>query len=832
MGEVWLAEDIRLDRQVALKMVRAEGDASSRTRLMKEARAAAALNNPYIATVHDVLEHDGEIVVVFEYVEGETLQSRIKRGPIPAPEAVEIATQIAKGLAGAHASGVVHRDLKPANVIIGAGGHIKILDFGIARILSRGTTQTNSAAEPKTASVMGFVGTASYAAPEQMVSSAVDERADLYALGVVLFEMISGRPPFIGSDPVRLATSKLGTDAPKLSSTGKLVPPAIDALVASLLDRDRDQRPASANDVLAQLKHAYGAPSTAQLPQPRGRAVQLAIAATIVIVLTAGYALWNRPVAQPETASNPSPPVIAVLPLSNDSPDRARDILAAGIAESLITSLAPLRTVTVLSRAAVTEARNRSSDPRKVASDLGATYLIEGSLQESKGVLRISINLLRSDLSVAWADAVQGAAGDIFEVQSRLASLVAGALKVQLSPDERERMLARATSSPEAQAAYWQGRALLERRDVKGNLDAAAVSLQRALSLDARFALAQAALGEVYWHKYEDSRDPQWARMATDAGTSALKIDADEPAVRYALAVTLAGTGKPNEAIEELRHALLLQPNFDDARRQLGRVLAQTGRIDEAIAEYERAIALRPSFWGHYSALGNSLVQAGRWEAAVPVFQKVVDLQPDNSFGYQQLGFVHHNLGRIDDALRYYAAAIERQPSPQAFSNIGAIHHQRGDYQRAVDAYKQAIALRPNSHITHRNLGDALMKLGRTDTARESYLRAASLAEGELKINPKDGVTTAILAVYLQKSGQQRAATARIEQALGLAPKDFNIRYRAAVVSALQGKKTEAIEHLRLAIAGGFSRDRAGEDDDLSSIRDLPEFRTLTARKT
>jgi serine/threonine-protein kinase len=814
-------------------MVRADGDAASRARLMKEARAAAALNHPHIATVHDVLEQQGDVVVVFEYVEGETLQSRIARGRLPAPEAVEIATQIAKGLAGAHQQGVVHRDLKPANVIIGAGGHVKILDFGIARILSRGTTQTDAPAQPRTASVMGFVGTASYAAPEQLVSAAVDERADLYALGVVLFEMISGRRPFVGSDPVRLATSKLGTDAPKLSSTGQLVPPALDALVASLLERDRDKRPSSAIEVLAQLKYVYGTPSTGQLPVPsRFRNALIAAAAVVVIALAVAYSVWNRPSPEHPVAQAAAPPVIAVLPLSNDSADRARDMLAAGIAESIITSLAPLRTVTVLSRAAVTDARSRSTDPRKIASDLGATFLIEGSLQESNGTLRISINLLRNDLSVAWADAVQGAASDIFEIQGRLATLVVGALKVQVSPSERERMLAHATSSPEAQAAYWQGRALLERRDVKGNLDAAAVSLQRAVSLDPSFALAEAALGEVYWQKYEDSHDPQWAQMATDAGIAALKIDAEEPAVRYALAVTLAGTGKPDEAIEELRHALALQPNYDDARRQLGRVLAQRGRIDEAVAEYERAIALRPSFWGHYSALGLSLTQAGRWEAALPAFQKVVELQPDNSFGYQQLGFVHHNLGHIDEALRYYAAAIERQPNPQAFSNIGAIYHQRGDYQRAVDAYKQAIALRPNSHITHRNLGDALIKLGQTDAARESYVRAARLAESDLKVNPKDGVTTAILAVYLQKSGQRREASARIDQALGIAPNDLNVRYRAAVVCALQGRKTEAIEHLRLAIAGGFSRDRASEDDDLASIRDLPEFKLLTTKKT
>jgi serine/threonine-protein kinase len=831
MGEVWLAEDTRLDRQVALKMVRAESDPASRVRLMKEARAAAALNHPHIATVHDVLEHDGEIVVVFEYVEGETLQARIARGPLPVAEAVEIATQIARALAGAHAHGIVHRDLKPGNVIIGAGGHVKVLDFGIARVLSRGTTQTNAAAQPQTGTVIGFVGTASYAAPEQMVSSAVDERADLYALGVVLFEMISGRRPFVGNDPVQLATRKLGTDAPKLSSTTRLVPPVVDQLVAALLQREPDQRPASAEDVLKILKHAFGGSASDRLPPRPSRGPLLAMAAAALIVAVGGYGAWRWHAAG-TPSGNQSRPVIAVLPLANASGDSSRDYVAAGMAESLITSLAQLRNVTVLSRAAVADAKARSIEQRKIAAELGATYLIDGNIQEANGVLKITVSLIRSDFSVAWADSVQGAATDIFDVQNRLATLVAGALRVQVTPGERERMQARSTSNPDALSAYWQGRALLDRRDVKGNLDAAAVEFQRAVKLDPKFATAEAALGEVYWRKYEESRDAQWAQNATAAGQSALQLNPEEPTVRYALAVTLAGTGKREEAIAELRHALALQPNYDDARRQLGQVLADSGQIDAAITEYQQAIALRPNFWGHYSALGRSLAQAGRFADAIPVFQKVIDLQPDNSFGYQQIGFAHHNLGHTDEALRYYQLAIERQPTPQAYSNIGAIHHQRGEYVRAVEAYQHAISLRPNSHITHRNVGDALLKLGKIDEAREAYQHAARLAQSELKVNPRDANLQSILAVYLQKSDQSAQASAVVGEAVRAAPTDINVRYRAAVVSALQGHTRDAMQHLELAIRGGYSRDRAAEDDDFAALKKLPEFQSLVAKKT
>ncbi len=241
MGAVWLADDTRLNRHVALKTLRPSDnhDTQARQRLIHEARAAAALNHGHIAAVYDVLEHDEQVVIVFEYVEGETLSARIARGPLPVPEAVGVASQIALALVTAHAHGVVHRDLKPANVIVGADGEVKVLDFGIARLLSIGTTLTMG--DGHTASGPGFMGTPGYAAPEQMVSSAVDERADLYALGVMLFEMISGRRPFPGNDAVALATSKLGRDAPPLSATG--VPPAVSRIVAALLARDPDRSP-------------------------------------------------------------------------------------------------------------------------------------------------------------------------------------------------------------------------------------------------------------------------------------------------------------------------------------------------------------------------------------------------------------------------------------------------------------------------------------------------------------------------------------------------------------------------------------------------------------
>jgi len=827
MGDVWLAEDTRLDRQVALKMVRADGDPQARASLMKEARAAAALNHPHIATVHDVLEHDGEIVVVFEYVEGETLHSRIARGAMPAPEAVDIAMQISKALVGAHASGVVHRDLKPANVIIGAGGHAKVLDFGIARILSKDTTQTNPAAHPRTASVIGFVGTASYAAPEQLVSSSVDERADLYALGVVLFEMITGTKPFIGNDPVQLATKKLGTEAPKLSSSGRLVPPALEVIVAQLLEREPDKRPSSAEEVLGQLKHVFGADSTIQIrPQQRSNRV-MAIAAAALIVVMAGFGV-SRWTATRETVAKPgAPPVIAVLPLSNVSGDPSREFISAGIAESLIASLATIPSITVLSRTSVVEAKNRTKDSAALTKDLGANYMVEGSVQESSGKLKVSLTLVKADRSVAWGNSLEGTFDQIFDLQSRLASALGNALVVRVSATELERMNDQPTKNPDALAAYWQGKSFLDRPDTKGNVDSAIAAFESALSRDSSFGLAHAALGEAYRLKYVDTREPSLAQRAIEEASIALRSDPQRAEVRYVLAVTLAGGGRLNEAIEELNHALALQPNYEDARRRLGEVLAQQGQIDAAISEFRKAIALRPESAAPYTAMGLSLVQSGRYREAADAFTRATELQPDNGLAFQRLGTVYQQMGDKDRAVLNYEKALAIGPSAQAYSNLGVLQHQRHDYKAAVAAYQKAIELRPNSAATYRNLGDAWFRLGDRQQSQSAFRKAVDLSEADLKVNPTDPLALVSSAIYLAKIGNTQTARARMERATSLAPKNNRIHQRAAVVRVLLGDRRGALESLKLAIENGYPRTAIAEDDEFESLKNDPQFKTL-----
>jgi serine/threonine-protein kinase len=828
MGTVLLAEDQRLSRLVALKTF-AGSEARSehaRAQLMSEARAAAAFSHPNIASVHDVLDVDGQVVIVFEFVEGDTLASRLEKGALPTGMALAIAGQLADALAAAHARGIIHRDLKPGNIVLTSEDHAKILDFGIARVMPADPSVNATA---QTAPAM-FIGTVGYAAPEQCLGQPVDARADIFSLGVVLFEMLAGARPFAGADVTTVMRAMLQTDPPHIADVAPGISPALDSLIMRALSRNPMHRPQTVREMREGLRSIV----TDQRPAARTdrstvrrRPLWLA-PLTLAAVLGTAFLVRSLVVNRPAVVAPTSrPPVVAVMPLTNASGDSSKEYLALGIADNLTTRLAGLSSITVLSRSAVADATSRTHELPALATQLDATYLVDGSVQQAGDQIRVNLSLVRPDASIAWADSVEGPFEAILSLQTRLASALAQAVVAQLSAADRASLAQQATASPEALAAYWRGKALLERRDIKGNMEAALASYDEAIKLDPRFADAYAARGEALWVRYSDFRSAPDAEAAIEANNTALKLDPNRAEVRNALAVTLAGTGKLDAAIEELHRALALRPNFEDARIQLGRVLARQGKTDEAIAEFKKVSDQRPNFATPYSAMGSALYDAGRYREAAAAFERVTTLQPDNVIAYQQAGVAYQQTGDDERALAFYQKALAIRPYPQAYSNIGAIYHQRGEYAKAVEAYQQAIALRPNARETHRNLGDALARLGRRPEAVAAYRRAIQLAENDLAVNPNDARIAASLAVYLQKAGDADGARERIAQAVALAPKDFEVLRRAAQVYALAGRQDAALDALERAIQNGFRRQTAASEEEFQSLRELPRFTAL-----
>lgn len=829
MGVVWLAEDTRLNRKVALKTVKsADADTTEgRQRLMREARAAAALNHPHIATVHDVLDVDGKVIVVFEYVEGDTLHARLHRGPMTIAETVEIAWQLADALAAAHAQGVIHRDLKPANVVLSPDGRAKVLDFGIARLVPAGVDMSSSG--PGTIGG-GLVGTPGYAAPEQYLSRNVDGRADLYALGVIIYEMIVGRRPFPGNDAVALATSVLRDDAPKLASSSDVwVPPSLEALVGRLLQRDPAKRPASGDEVLVELnplRDLESSPLARRTVRLRRR-IPTATKVAAIAVLAALLALIVRLQWMHERRLGPDSPVVAVLPLINMSGDSANDYLGAGLAESLITSLASAPRVTVLSRSAVDETRQQYPDRASFVQALDATYVVEGSVQAVSDRLRVTLNLVRDDASVAWGRTVEGPASDLFTLQSQLAGSLNDAIADLTPSAERVEPAAPTTASEPAQVAYWKGRALLDRRDVAGNPQAALKEFTEAIKADPNFAMGYAGLAEAQWAMYSNTNDKAWADQAMASTAMAVKLEPDRPAVRYAAAFTLFRSGRYEESRQELERAIALQPTSEDATRLLGRVLMRLGLIDEGMEQFRRALSARPNSAPLHTEMGLALYNASRYKEALEAFERAIAITPNSSVSLTQAGAASQAMGDNARALAYYERATAIQPRPETFSSMGTIYYEQGEFQKAANAYEAALLIRPLGAVTHRNLGDAYMRLGRTADARRAYQQAVQRAEAEVAVRPTDARALARLAVYQAKSGDDAAARRSLAQAEKITEADEQVHLRAGVVHALAGRTQQALDAIERAMKGGISPRAIAAEEDFARLRPLPRFAAL-----
>jgi tetratricopeptide (TPR) repeat protein/predicted Ser/Thr protein kinase len=787
MGEVYLAEDTRLHRKVALKTL--TGDATTperRARLLHEARAAATLSHPAIAAVYDVVDEGTRAWLVMEYVEGETLGRRLARGPLPVAEAIALATTLLDGVAEAHRRGILHRDLKPSNLMITPGGSIKILDFGVARIRIDGEAATRTGG-PYTAA-QSVIGSPGYMAPEQLAGRPIDARADLYSAGVVLSEMLSG---------------------------ARGVPPELDAAIDRAMEHDPQKRFASAGQMRAAIVQASAGRGRVSRVLPRAFAA-IAVAAALVGGASL-YRSWHPRIVAGEGARR----VIAVPPLDNLTGDRGKDYLAAGIAETIGATLARQAGLVVIPRSEIARASNTGRTARELAAELSAGYVVTGDIQQAGDILQVALTLLRADGSTEWSDRDRDSVAQVFALEDR----IAGRLAQHFNGARTRASLP--TPTPDALAAYWEGRALLEKRNVEGNVDRAIAQFEHAIAIDPQFALAHGALGEAFWSKYTSTKDASWTIRATQEGARAVDLDPDNPDAHVSLAVTYRGAGRLDDAIAQLTRALELQKEDAEAHRVLAGVLADRGDVDGAVAEMHRAIAIRPGYWVNYDDLGTILSDASRYREAVAAYGKVVALQPDKAWGFSQLGSTYQLLGDTDRAMANLERAAALGASANVWSSLGTLYYGKTRYADAERAFRRASEMKPNSAIYSRNLGDVYTKLGRPDDARTAYLRAIALAQADLRVNPNDAVAMARLAVYEAKVHRARDAEQHIRRAEMARGDLASVQFRKAVVYALLNQPAVAIEAATAAVSKGYPMAQLRDEDDLQSLRSHPRFAAL-----
>jgi tetratricopeptide (TPR) repeat protein/tRNA A-37 threonylcarbamoyl transferase component Bud32 len=827
MGHVYKAIDRNLGKTVALKLVRpaAAGQGLARERFRRELALAQAVTHPNVCRVHDLGEMEGALYISMEFVEGQTLDDLIQSvGHLSAKQTVAFGRQICAGLQAIHERGIVHRDLKPGNVMVDRSGHPILMDFGLA--YHQGGDRLTGAGS--------VLGTLAYLSPEQARGRTTDHRSDLYGVGLILFEMLTGRHPPGDESSVPLALREADERCPAPSRLVSDIPAALDAIVLRCLERDPERRFPSAADLETALGGAAAGLSSSSASAPRhrsrplrlvrtSRARSVAAAAACVLALAALW-LWRTRTPTPPPPASPRP-IIAVLPLDSVSKDPADDYLGVGMADSLLTHLAALPAVTVVSRSATREQRGRPT--RAVARDLGATYLVNGGVQRADHRIRVTLNLVRPDDSVAWGKEYEGTIDDLFAIHRKAAEGLSDALQLTLTQADRERLARAPTTDAEAFAEYSRARALLERPDVPGNVDRAVEGFNAAINRDPRFALAHAGLGEAYWARYRETKDELWPAKAMVAISEALRLDPDQAQVRMALAEMYKATGRVSSAVEELGRATALRPQDDEAHLALATILAEQGRWEDSIREARTAIDLRPNYGQNHAVLGYAYFKKGDYKNAIVAYRRATELQPDNHRVFQMLGAAYQFDGDNTRAIANYERSNSIRPDPKAFGNIGGIYYAQGRYREAAQALEDSVRLDPNSAKQLRYLGDTYRQLGERTKARACYARAVAVSESLLRVNPADAQALSLLALSEAKLGRSAEAKRHLAEAAALAPQDPDVLYRKAVVHILSGEAAESMAALEAALKHGFSPSLARNDSDLTPLRTLPAYKIL-----
>ncbi len=753
MGEVYLAEDSTLGRKVALKLLPESftADAEHLARFEREARAASALNHPSIITVHEIGSADGVHFIATEFVEGETLRQRLARGPLTAAEALDIGVHIAEALAAAHEAGVIHRDIKPENIMVRRDGYVKVLDFGIAKLVGRGERDeegTGATGHPLTTEPGRMMGTVAYMSPEQLHALDVDTRTDIWSLGIVLFELVTGRRPFVAQTTAGIITAILERDLPAIVSDTGEVPDVLARIIRRALQRDRELRYPTARELLEDMRAASAdlefaeriRPSPADAPKPisvRRPAALAAIAVVLAAVAAVGVFLARTPGTQPVGIESPIRS-IAVLPFLPLAVDERNESLELGLADTLITRLSGVRSLDVRPLSAVRPYAEVNRDPLAAGRALKVEAVLEGSVQQAGDRLRVNLRLLSvRDGSALWSAAVDEQAADIFAVQDTISERVAAALRLDLSGDEHQRLSRRDTHSPEAYQLYLKGRYFLDRRGDEWR-QKSIEHFSKAIEVDPAYAPAYAGLADAYYEMvyWGDHSPRDYMPRAKAAAERALAIDDALADAHASLAIVLEDyEWKFGEAEREYRRAIELNPKYALARQRLGQLLAEQGRFDESRVEQTAALEIDPLSLNANMSLAALAYLSRDYDGAVEQLRRTLDLDPAYGEATGLLGWVYVLKGAHDDAVRTWLGDSDTEAARElrrAYAAKGIRGYFQRDLERAKGEARRGRRLPIFTAIE-------LTYLGRRDEAFD-FLEAAYQERhswlGELRVEP------------------------------------------------------------------------------------------------
>ena len=717
MGEVYLAEDARLGRKVALKLLAPAlvGDSEPRTRFLREARLASALDHPNICAVHEVGEADGRLFIAMQYVGGETLRRIINGRPLRLDSLLSISLQVADALADAHEAGIIHRDVKPGNIIVTPKGQAKVLDFGLAKLLEK----TEGEAETHLTLTGAVMGTPAAMSPEQAMGQRVDHCSDIFSFGVVLYEMATGQIPFKGKSRADVISALLTQPHTAASELNEEIPARLSAVIDRALAKEPAERYQSMGEMIADLRQVVAEAGgvdrlfissgvhrgVVPLVPPRSRGLFGALGrrvqsrTSVVVLVVCVLALIGLALAI--FSSRPAPPrapikSIAVLPFKPLGTEGRDEALELGMADTLIAKLSNIREIDVRPISAVHKYTGLGQDAVGAGREQRVDAVLDGHVQKAGEKVRITVRLLRiGDGASLWADKFDAEITDIFAVQDLISERVAAALAVTLAGGERERLIKHHTENAEAYQLYLKGRYHLSRLTDDGFLKGRDF-FQQARDRDPNYALAYAGLADAYhrlsgWNALAPKDGFPRAR---EAALKAIELDEGLAEAHTALGVVKFLYDWDFVGAEgEFKRAVEINRSSSDARQMYGLYLSAMGRFDEALVEMRRAQELDPLSLEKVAGTGDILYQQRHYDHAIEQYRRALEMEPNSGFAHWALGNVYVHKGMYEEAIAEYQKAIPLSgDSPDELASLGnayALSGKRREAQAVIDDLKE-----------------------------------------------------------------------------------------------------------------------------------------------
>ncbi len=845
MGAVYKAADREVERVVALKLIRPElaSNPAILARFKQELLTAHQVTHKNVIRIYDLAEADGVKFITMEFVEGSDLRQLLKEhGKFSPDEAVDMIRHVCMALDAAHSVGIIHRDLKPQNIMRDKSGRILVMDFGLARsVQSEGMTQTGA-----------LMGTIEYMSPEQAMGKTLDQRSDLFAVGLIFYELLSGKMPFRAETAMASLLMRNQERAVPLSEIDATVPAGLSDIVSRCLERDLERRYPNAAEIIADLdawqgKRPVMASIIMQAPKQPGKIPwkwvapggALLLAAVLFLAIpgtrrlifpspggTGGQTSGTNGGASAAAQAK----YVAVMPfrvVGDAATVASIGYIADGLEEALSAKLFQLKELHVTSLDAARKL-DPNMPPAQIAKQLGANMIVQGTVQGTGDNLRITVKLENvTENKTVMNEEFPGVSGDVLVLEDKIYAKLATAMQANAADAEVANAAAHPTDNADAYDLYLRGKNAMRGQFDPKNFQTAIDYFNQSLKKDPNFALAYTGLADASLRMYNVKKDPAWTDRALTAARRAVVINDKLPEAHMTLGTVYRTTGQNNQAITELKRGLELAPNSDEAYRRLGNAYASVGQKELAIEALEKAVEINPYYWANENSLGQAYNSFGDYGRALKAFQQVVQLEPENWSGYNNVGAAYVSLGKYEDSITAFKKSLELHPDAQTYSNLATSFFSLKRYPEAVSMFEKAVEMNPSDELLMGNLADGYRGAGELDKANATYKKAIALCSKDLLVNPRSSNLLGQMALYSAKSGDISKARELLQRAKSISPGDSELYADGATLETIANRPAEAVAELKKAMQKGKPAADVEADPEFSPLRNRPDYQAL-----